>query len=68
MSLSESEDPVEMIRQSGADPQVLGRIWEHYRDRLRRVVRLRLDRRLQGRADSSDVLKSTPGLFDKDRE
>ena len=45
MSLFDNEDPVEMIRQSGADPQVLGRIWEHYRDRLRRVVRLRLDRR-----------------------
>ena len=36
---------------------MLGRIWEHYRDRLRRVVRLRLDRRLQGRADPSDVLQ-----------
>ena len=41
--MSETEDPIEMIRRSGADPQVLGRIWEHYRDRLRRVVRLRLD-------------------------
>jgi hypothetical protein len=57
MSLSETDDPIEMIRQSGADPQVLGRIWNHYRDRLRRVVRLRLDRRLQGRADPSDVLQ-----------
>ena len=57
MSLNDSDDPIEMIRQSGADPQVLGRIWEHYRDRLRRVVRLRLDRRLQGRADPSDVLQ-----------
>jgi hypothetical protein len=41
MSLSETEDPIEMIRESGADPQVLGRIWDHYRDRLGRVVRLR---------------------------
>ena len=57
MSLSETDDPIEMIRHSGADPQVLGRIWEHYRDRLRRVVRLRLDHRLQGRADPSDVLQ-----------
>jgi hypothetical protein len=46
MTPSEAEDPIEMIRHSGADPQVLGRIWDHYRDRLRRVVRLRLDRRL----------------------
>ena len=57
MSLNDSDDPIEMIRQSGAEPQVLGRIWEHYHDRLRRVVRLRLDRRLQGRADPSDVLQ-----------
>src|SRR5262249_58760542 len=57
MSPSEADDPIEMIRRSGADPQVLGRIWDHYRDRLRRLVRLRLDRRLQGRADPSDVLQ-----------
>jgi RNA polymerase sigma-70 factor (ECF subfamily) len=57
MSLSETDDPIEMIRHSGADPQVLGRIWEHYRERLRRVVRLRLDRRLQGRTDPSDILQ-----------
>jgi RNA polymerase sigma-70 factor (ECF subfamily) len=57
MSLSETDDPIEMIRRSGADPQVLGCIWEHYRDRLRRLIRLRLDRRLQGRADPSDVLQ-----------
>src|SRR5438132_1045317 len=57
MSLSEADDPIELIRHSGADPQVLGRIWGHYRERLRRVVRLRLDRRLQGRADPSDVLQ-----------
>src|SRR5437870_800068 len=57
MGLGESEDPVELIRQSGADPQVLGRVWDHYRERLRKVVRLRLDRRLQGRADPSDVLQ-----------
>ena len=57
MSLSNDEDPIEIIHRSGADPQVLGQIWEHYRDRLRRVVRLRLDRRLQGRADPFDVLQ-----------
>ena len=57
MSLGESEDPIELIRQSDADPKVLGRIWDRYRDRLRRVVRLRLDRRLQGRTDPSDVLQ-----------
>jgi RNA polymerase sigma-70 factor (ECF subfamily) len=57
MGLSETDDPIELIRHSGTDPQVLGRIWDHYRDRLRRVIRLRLDRRLQGRLDSDDVLQ-----------
>ncbi|MFO0879498.1 MAG: sigma-70 family RNA polymerase sigma factor [Gemmataceae bacterium] len=57
MRLSESEDPIELIRHSGTDLQVLGRIWDHYRDRLRRMVRLRLDRRLQGRLDPDDVLQ-----------
>jgi len=57
MSLSETDEPIEMIRQSGADPHVLGQIWDHYKARLRRLVRLRLDRRLQGRTDPSDVLQ-----------
>jgi len=57
MGSSDVDDPIELIRQSSADPRVLGQIWDHYRERLRRVVRLRLDRRLQGRADPSDVLQ-----------
>jgi RNA polymerase sigma-70 factor (ECF subfamily) len=32
-------------------------LFAHYRDRLRRMVRLRLDRRLYGRLDPSDVLQ-----------
>jgi RNA polymerase sigma-70 factor (ECF subfamily) len=35
----------------------LGPLFARYRDRLRRMVRLRLDRRLQGRIDPSDVLQ-----------
>jgi RNA polymerase sigma-70 factor (ECF subfamily) len=50
-------DAVELLRQSGGNPQVLGRVWEQYRERLLRVVRLRMDRRLQGRLDASDVLQ-----------
>ena len=48
---------MERLRGAGGDPQVLGRVWAHYRDRLRRLVRLRMDRRLQGRVDPSDVLQ-----------
>ncbi len=39
------------------DPSVLGQVWAKHRDRLRRLVRLRIDRRLQGRVDPSDVLQ-----------
>ena len=50
-------DPLEELRQGLEDPQVLGRIWERNADRLLRVVRLRMDRRLQGRIDPADVLQ-----------
>ena len=39
------------------DESALAALFEGYRDRLRRMVRLRLDRRLSGRVDSSDVLQ-----------
>jgi RNA polymerase sigma-70 factor, ECF subfamily len=39
------------------DQQALVALFTNYRDRLRRIVRLRLDRRLQGRIDPSDVLQ-----------
>ncbi len=54
---ADSSDAVELLRQSKGDPDVLGRVWEQYRARLLRLVRLRMDRRLQGRVDSSDVLQ-----------
>ena len=50
-------DPLEELRQGLEDPQVLGRIWERNANRLLRVVRLRMDRRLQGRIDPADVLQ-----------
>jgi RNA polymerase sigma-70 factor (ECF subfamily) len=39
------------------EEQALIALFTRYRDRLRRLVRLRLDRRLQGRIDPSDVLQ-----------
>lgn len=39
------------------DGQALSALMERYRDRLKRMVALRLDRRLQGRVDASDVVQ-----------
>jgi RNA polymerase sigma-70 factor (ECF subfamily) len=44
-------------RAQAGDQAALGALFAHYRDRLRQMVRLRLDRRLCGRLDPSDVLQ-----------
>jgi RNA polymerase sigma-70 factor (ECF subfamily) len=41
------------------DGQVLGILLAQHRDRLSKMVALRLDRRLQGRIDPSDVIQET---------
>ncbi len=41
------------------DTMALAELFGRYRTRLRQMVRLRLDRRLQGRVDPSDVLQET---------
>jgi RNA polymerase sigma-70 factor (ECF subfamily) len=51
------QDAVEQLQAQSADPKALGEVWNRYRERLRRLVRLRLDGRLQGRVDPSDVLQ-----------
>jgi RNA polymerase sigma-70 factor (ECF subfamily) len=54
----ESGDLQEQLRRLAAgDQQALAELFARYRDRLRRMVKLRLDRRLQGRIDASDVLQ-----------
>ncbi len=52
-----SSETEEIIRRARDDQQALGELLERYRDRLLRMVRLRMDRRLQGRIDSSDVIQ-----------
>jgi RNA polymerase sigma-70 factor (ECF subfamily) len=42
---------------AAGDPEALAHLFDRYRYRLRRMVKLRLDRRLQGRVDPSDVLQ-----------
>jgi RNA polymerase sigma-70 factor, ECF subfamily len=51
------EDDDLLLRLEGGDAQALTELFTRHRERLRRMIRLRLDRRLQGRIDSSDVLQ-----------
>jgi RNA polymerase sigma-70 factor (ECF subfamily) len=44
-------------RARSGDAAALGALFAHYRDRLRKMVHLRLDRRIGGRLDPSDVLQ-----------
>jgi RNA polymerase sigma-70 factor (ECF subfamily) len=44
-------------RASSGDQEALAQIFALHRDRLRQMVRLRLDRRLLGQLDPSDVLQ-----------
>jgi RNA polymerase sigma-70 factor (ECF subfamily) len=46
-----------LLRAKAGDAAALGGLFAHYRDRLRRMVHLRLDRRVAGRLDPSDVLQ-----------
>ncbi len=55
---NEPDNPTDLLRRFIAgDQQALGMLFDCYRDRLRHMVGLRLDRRLQGRVDPSDVLQ-----------
>jgi RNA polymerase sigma-70 factor (ECF subfamily) len=57
MTSDSSETGRLLHRAMSGDPRAPGELFKRYRDRLRRMVRLRLDRRLQGRIDPSDVLQ-----------
>ena len=57
---SVTHDPNEfeaLRRASQGHPEGLEDLFTRYRTRLRRMIRLRLDRRLQGRVDPSDVIQ-----------
>jgi RNA polymerase sigma-70 factor (ECF subfamily) len=54
----DSDDSEELLRRAAAgDQAALAALWDRHRARLRQMVRLRLDRRLQGRVDPSDILQ-----------
>jgi RNA polymerase sigma-70 factor, ECF subfamily len=52
-----SETPQLIEQAVRGDQRALGELLGRHRDRLRRMVALRLDRRLQGRVDPSDVIQ-----------
>jgi RNA polymerase sigma-70 factor, ECF subfamily len=55
---SNSGDTSEILRRAGqGDAQAQGELFARHRSRLRRMIQVRLDRRLQGRIDPSDVLQ-----------
>jgi RNA polymerase sigma-70 factor (ECF subfamily) len=53
----DQNDSEDLQRAASGDHGALAALWERHRARLRQMVRLRLDRRLQGRVDPSDVLQ-----------
>jgi RNA polymerase sigma-70 factor (ECF subfamily) len=56
----EGGEAAELLQRAAAgDPQALREVFSRHRDRLKRMVRLRLSRRLQGRVDDSDVLQES---------
>jgi RNA polymerase sigma-70 factor (ECF subfamily) len=61
MPSSEPNDSAEVLallrNASGGDAAALAMLFERYRDRLRRIVEYRLDARLRGRCDPSDVIQ-----------
>jgi RNA polymerase sigma-70 factor (ECF subfamily) len=57
MSQEDSESRNLLDRAGRGRPEALGELFDRYRDRLGRLVQLRMDQRLQGRIDPSDVLQ-----------
>src|SRR5439155_14723842 len=55
---SDGSEVADLLRRAaGGDEQAVNDLFARHRDRLRAMVRLRLNRRLQGRVDPSDVLQ-----------
>ncbi|WP_406698993.1 sigma-70 family RNA polymerase sigma factor [Singulisphaera sp. Ch08] len=57
MASDSSETQALILRVESGDDRALTELFARYRGRLRLMIKLRLDRRLQGRLDPSDVLQ-----------
>ncbi len=53
----QSEQVTDLLARAETDAEALGELLALHRDRLRRMVRMRLDRRLEGRVDASDIIQ-----------
>jgi RNA polymerase sigma-70 factor, ECF subfamily len=58
MSPPQGQVPEMVVRAAAGDRAAIVELLECYRPRLRRMVALRLDPRLQGRVDASDVIQA----------
>jgi RNA polymerase sigma-70 factor (ECF subfamily) len=57
-SANDGSENADLIRRaSEGDQSALEQLFGAHRERLKRMIRLRIDRRIQGRLDSSDVLQ-----------
>jgi RNA polymerase sigma-70 factor (ECF subfamily) len=65
MSSSKDDNPAEMMdllqRARAGDQAALAALFAPYRERLQRMVEMRLDRRLQGRLGASEVIDESYG-------
>ena len=60
MNTSDRPDPEQLLQDArSADDSALGRLLELYRNCLRLLARLQIGRRLQGKADESDLVQET---------
>jgi RNA polymerase sigma-70 factor (ECF subfamily) len=57
MNTDDSQSSDLLQRAAAGDEQAVNALFTRYRERLRAMVRLRINRRLQGRIDASDVLQ-----------
>jgi RNA polymerase sigma-70 factor (ECF subfamily) len=58
--MSDSDENAALVEKAVAgDEAAFRELFDQYRERLKRMVRLRLSRRLQGRVDDSDVLQES---------
>lgn len=57
MEQTASEIIEQLNRAVAGDQQILVGLWDQYRERLLRLIKLRMDRRMQGRIDAEDVLQ-----------